>query len=260
MDARRLVTRLGIGSLLILGAATTAPLASMAQARMSAPLVAEVNPADFATAVDHPLFPLASMPPKVLVGQTTDPATGQITKERVELRVSPATEMVAGVEVTVLEEFGYIDGRLDEHSRDYFAQGKDGTVYLFGERVDHFQDGQLIEQPGTWLVGQDVPVPFVYLPAELSVGQTFKPEFVPGLAEDVAIVTALDQSVTTAAGTFDGCAVLTIQDLAGDVVDRSLCAGVGFVKEALAGDSAGVEDPATGEGPEGGVELVKLGA
>jgi hypothetical protein len=243
MDARKWFAGLGVASLLLIGGAS--PLASVAQAQS-----ATVNPADYSATIDHPLFPLTEMAPKLLAGASRDSATGQVSKERVELRVPPATEIVAGVEVTVLEEFGYVDGQLDEHSRDYFAQGKDGTIYLFGERVDHFQDGKLIEQPGTWLVGQDVPVPTVYLPAELAVDQTFVPEEVPGLVKDVATVVALDQVMTTSGGAFEGCATIRVADDQGDIVDRSLCAGVGLVQEVV---------PTDGGEPQGGIELVKLG-
>jgi len=165
--------------------------------------------------------------------RTPAPGTRQVSKQRIELSVSPATELVAGVEVRVQEEFGYVDGKFDVHSRDYFAQGPDGTVYLFGECVAHFQNGKLIEQPGTWLVGQAIPAPTVYLPADLAVGQIFVPEEVPGLVKDVATEVVPDQTVATAAGTFDGCATIRVEDDQGDVVDRSLSAGVGLVREQV---------------------------
>ena len=254
MEIRRWAAGIGIGSLLLLGAAA-APRGGLAQDQ-TAP--ARLNPADYSAVIDHPLFPLTGMPVKLFVGESQDPDTGQVSKERIELRVSPATELVAGVEVTVLEEFGYVDGQLDEHSRDYFAQDSDGTVYLFGERVDHFQNGKLVEQPGTWLVGQDVAEPGVYLPAELAIDQTFVPEEVPGLVKDVATVVALDQSVTTAFAAFDGCATIRVADDQGDVVDRSLCEGVGLVREQVPAGTAGSGEE--GEAPEGGIELASLGA
>lgn len=245
-----------MGALVLLGAAA-APLGGLAQDQ-TAPSAARLRPADYSPTIDHPLFPLTGMPVKLFVGESQDAQTGEVSKERIELRVSPATELVAGVEVTVLEEFGYVDGQLDEHSRDYFAQGPDGTVYLFGERVDHFQDGKLVEQPGTWLVGQDVDAPGVYLPAEIAVDQTFVPEEVPGLVKDVATVVALGQRVTTAFATFDGCATVRVADDQGDVVDRSLCPGIGLVREQVPVGTAGSGEE--GEGPEGGIELVHLGA
>lgn len=258
MQVRRWFAGAGVGSLLLIGAAGRTPVVGPAQEQLASPAATTINPADYSATIDHPLFPLTGMPAKLLAGESQDSGTRQVSKERIELSVSPATELVAGVEVTALEEFGYVDGQLDEHSRDYFAQGPDGTVYLFGERVDHFQNGKLIEQPGTWLVGQDVPAPMVYLPAELAVGQIFVPEEVPGLVKDVATVVAPDQAVATAAGTFDGCATIRVEDDQGDVVDRSLCTGVGLVREQ-------VPDGATpfgeeGEAPEGGIELLKLGA
>lgn len=254
MEIRSWTAGLAVGSLLLLGAAA-APLGSLAQ-EQAAPT--RLSPADYSAVIDHPLFPLTGMPVKLFVGESQDPDTDQVSRERIELRVSPATELVAGVEVTVLEEFGYVDGLLDEHSRDYFAQGPDGTVYLFGERVDHFQDGKLVEQPGTWLVGQDVSAPGVYLPAELAVGQTFVPEEVPGLVKDEATVIALDQTVTTVFATFDGCATIRVEDDQGDVVDRSLCEGVGLVREQVPEGTAGPGEE--GEAPESGIELVNLSA
>jgi hypothetical protein len=276
METRTQLAGLCVGSLLLLGAAT-APLGGLAQDEAAEPAAGTLDPADYSATIDHPFFPLTGMPAKLLVGEMTDPETGEVSKERIELSVPRATERVAGVEVTVLEEFGYVDGELDEHSRDYFAQGPDGTVYLFGERVDHFRDGQILDEPGTWLVGQDVPAPMVYLPAELEPGQTFEPEVVPGLAEDVATVVALDRSVATAAGTFDGCATIRIEDrVEGDVVDRFLCAGAGLVREEVPegmppadeepeeGEDSEASEEEEGEGAEGSeglgsIELVKLG-
>jgi hypothetical protein len=43
------------------------------------------------------------------------------------------------------------------------------------------------------------------MPAALVLDQTFEQEKAPGVAEDQSKVVALDQAVTTPAGTFSGC-------------------------------------------------------
>ena len=92
------------------------------------------------------------------------------------------------------------------------------------------------------------------------MGQTFAPEVVPGLVAETATVVALDRPAATAAGSFAGCAVLRVEDDRGAAVERTLCPGVGLVREAAGGGGeAGEGGEEEGEAPEGGIELVKLG-
>ena len=164
-----------------------------------------LDPADFQTTIDNPFFPLSSLGPKVFEGEEEDPDTGETIKTRLESTVLPDTDMLAGVEVVVLEEKDYEDGDLVELTLDYFAQHRDGSVYYFGERVDEYEGGKVVGHAGQWLTGEGDNQPGVYMPAALVLDQTFEQEKAPGVAEDQSKVVALDQAVTTPAGTFTGC-------------------------------------------------------
>src|SRR4030067_176999 len=105
---------------------------------------AAINPADFQATIDNQWYPLSSLGPRIYEGEEPDPDTGEIVETRLESTVLPETDVVAGVEVLVLEEKNYEDGELVEDTLDYFAQHKDGSVYYFGERVDDYEGGQVV--------------------------------------------------------------------------------------------------------------------
>jgi hypothetical protein len=110
-----------------------------------------------------------------------------------------------GVTVAVLEERAYEDGELVEVALDLFAQHRDGSVHYFGEHVDNFEDGKLRDHAGQWFAGQGGNLPGVIMPATPVLGQTYQQEFAPGIAEDMATVVALNETVVTPVGTFTDC-------------------------------------------------------
>ncbi len=191
---------------LTISAAIMAPAIGLA-GNNSAPS-ASVNPADFSTNITNLLFPLSSLGPKVFEGQETDPDTGELLDTRLESVVLGKTRKVAGVEVLVLEEKAFADGELVERALDFFAQHQDGTVYYFGEAVDNYENGKLVDHEGSWLAGKNGAEPGIIMPAHPFVGQTFNQENAPGVAEDRSRVLALDENVKTPAGRFRGCAKL----------------------------------------------------
>jgi hypothetical protein len=197
---------------------------------------ASLNPADFQAKVDHSLFPLASVGPKVFEGEERDPETGEVIKTRLESTVLPQTDVVAGVAVTVLQEKNYEDGELVESTLDYFAQHRDGTAYYFGERVDEYEGGRVVGHKGQWLAGEGKNQPGIFMPAHVTLGQTFEQEKAPGVAEDTSTIVAVDQSVTTPAGSFKGCVKAEdFSPLAKETEFKYYCPGVGVVREEFPG-------------------------
>ena len=191
-----------------------------------------ISPADFQSSVDHPLFRLSSLKPKVFEGEESDPETGETIRTRLESTVLPQTDRVAGVEVTVLEEKDYENGELVESTLDYFAQHRDGTVYYFGERVDVYEEGKVVGHEGQWLAGEGRNQPGVFMPAELTLGETFVQERAPGVAEDRSKVLASDETVTTPAGSFTGCVKAEDFSPLDNVTEfKFYCPGVGLVRE-----------------------------
>jgi len=219
-------------AVLVLGLAVGALLFAACENGQEEQTPTPVNPADFQAEVDHPLLPLSSLKPKVFEGEERDPDTGEVTKTRVESTVLPGTDVVAGIEVTVVQEKDFQDGELVESTLDYFAQHRDGTVYYLGERVDEYENGNVVGHEGQWLAGEGSNEPGVFMPAQPAVGETFEQEKAPGVAEDESKVVALDQAVTTPAGSFSGCLKTEDYDPLGKVTEfKYYCPGVGLVRE-----------------------------
>jgi hypothetical protein len=196
------------------------------------PADSSIDPADFQATVDNAFFPLSALGPTVFEGEEQDSETGEIIEIRVESTVLAETDIVAGVEVTVVEVKDFEDGELVELTLDYYAQRDDGTVYYLGERVDDFEDGELVGHEGQWLAGEGDNLPGIFMPASPEVGDEFEQERAPGVAEDQSKVIAVDQTVTTPAGTFTGCIKTEDFDPIGDVTEfKYYCPDVGLVKE-----------------------------
>jgi hypothetical protein len=117
------------------------------------------------------------------------------------------------VPTRILQETAFEDGKLLEISHNYFAQADDGTVYYFGEVVDIYEDGAVINHEGSWLVGGptepgDPPdvgnasVPAVFMPGHPELGDRFKPEDVFPVADETGTVVGVGQRVVVPAGRF----------------------------------------------------------
>jgi len=195
---------------------------------------ATLDPGEFQSQVDNPLFPLEPGAAKVYQGEETDPDTGETVDIRVESSVLSETETVAGIEATVVEVRDLEDGELVEMTRDYYAQDKDGTVYYLGEKVDDYEDGEVVGHDGQWIAGEGGAQAGIFMPAEPKVGDEFEQEPAPGVAEDVSKVVEVDQTVTTAAGAFSGCIKTEDRDpISGATEFKFYCPDVGLVREEL---------------------------
>jgi hypothetical protein len=200
----------------------------------SAPAV-DINPADFSTTVDNPLFPLSSYSKLIYEGEEVDSKTGETFSTRVEMSVMPDTaKTVAGVNVLVVQDQAFEDGELVESTLDYYAQHEDGSVYYFGEDVDNYEDGEIKDHDGSWLAGEGENQPGIIMPPSPQVGDVFEQEKAPGIAEDRMTVLSLDESVNVPAGNWEGC--LKTEDVnpldkTGTIEFKFYCTGIGFVAE-----------------------------
>jgi hypothetical protein len=192
-------------------------------ARVQAP--ASIDKSQFTAKVDHRLVPLASVPFTAFAGTDGD------TKTSGTNRLLKKTAVVDGVRVAVLDNREYEDGKLVEHTLDYFAQRHDGSVWYFGERVQNYENGK-VNHEGQWLAGKDNAQPGIYMPAKPKVGQVFAQERAPGVAEDRSTVLAAHLTRKTGAGRFRNC--IKVKDFS--PIDKLTefkyyCAGVGLVHE-----------------------------
>jgi hypothetical protein len=164
-----------------------------------------LDPAQFSTTIDNPLFPLSTMRFKSMQGTERDEEGRRLLRVRVETRVLRRTRLVAGVQVLVVQERDFEGGELVERTLDYFAQDRQGNVWYFGESVDDIEDGRVAGHEGQWLAGRRGAQPGLFMPAAPAVGQTFEQERAPRVAEDRSTVLATGIRLRTRAGRFSGC-------------------------------------------------------
>jgi hypothetical protein len=194
-----------------------------------------LDPAAFSATVDNPLFPISKLRFTRSRGvERTE--SGRRIRLRVEIRVLARKMRVAGVPVTVVEDNDFENGRLVEHTFDYFAQDRDGNVWYFGERIDEYERGRLVGHEGQWLAGEHGAKPGLFMPAAPKVGAAFAQERAPGVAEDRTTVLAVGLRVRTPARVFRGC--IKVRDFS--PLDRTTefkyyCPGVGIAREVESG-------------------------
>lgn len=156
-------------------------------------------------------------------------------KDTDTLTVLKETKMVDGVECRVVEDSEMVNGQLVEFTRDYFAiDSATNDVYYMGEDVNVYKNGTLVDHAGAWLSGVNGAKFGMWLPGSPKAGQRFYQEQAPGAGMDRIEIAAVNEKVTTPAGTFDKCVhVVETSDLEKDLKDhKQFCPGVGLVRDA----------------------------
>ena len=152
-----------------------------------------INPADFTTTIDNNYFPLKEGTTFVYEGGA----------QRGEMTVTSNTKKVMGVQCVVVEDREWEDGKLIERTYDWFAQDKKGTVWYFGEDTKEYENGKVVSTKGSWEAGVDGAKPGIIMQATSKVGESYRQEYYPGEAMDMAKVLSLNASVTVPYGSFD---------------------------------------------------------
>jgi hypothetical protein len=126
---------------------------------------------------------------------------------RVEILVSDETEMVDGIETRVVIESEYEDNEIVEISRNFMALcNRDNSVVYFGEDVDNYDDGQVVNHNGSWRVGQNGASAGLLMPGTLVVGSRYFQEIAKADdAFDRAEILSTEVEFVTPAGTFTNC-------------------------------------------------------
>lgn len=160
-----------------------------------------IDPADFASPVPNPLFPLIPGTNWVYHKITDE---GEL--EVVDVTVTSETIDILGVACTVVNDVVTLDGELIEDTDDYYVNDNLGNVWYFGELAQEFEDGLLVSLSGSFTAGVDGAKPGILMQAVPTVGQTYRQEFFLNEAEDLGTVLSTDESVTIGfGGTYDGC-------------------------------------------------------
>jgi len=116
------------------------------------------------------------------------------------------TRMVDGVETRVVEEKETVGGQLAEVSRNYFAiSRKTGDVFYFGEDVDVYKNGKVVNHEGAWLSGVNGARFGLMIPGMPLLGARYQQEVAPKVAMDRAEIVGLSETLQTPAGRFERC-------------------------------------------------------
>lgn len=168
----------------------------------------KIVPSNFTTKITNKYF---TLPPGKKMVYEKDTEDGV---ERVEIIITDKTKKIMGLKTIVYWDRVWLDVNNDgnfeteeliEDTRDYLAQDKEGNVWYFGEDVDNYEDGVLIDHDGSWLAGKDGAKAGIWMKANPKKGDSYRQEYYKGEAEDMAKVISTTKTVKTPFGTFKNC-------------------------------------------------------
>ena len=140
---------------------------------------------------------------------------------------------IGKVETRIVEEHESVNDEVIEISRNYFAICKEtGTVFYFGEDVDIYKDGKVINHSGAWIAEGNNKAGIV-MPGQLLLGSRYYQEIAPDIAMDRAEIVSLTEIQTTAAGQFNNV-LKTLETTPLEPKEKSYklyAPGIGLIKD-----------------------------
>jgi hypothetical protein len=225
------------------GAAPALAILTIAAACGDSPTQPEYNPqldpADFVAAVTNPFFPLTPGTTHHYQGETVDGIETIVTE------VLSDTRTILGIAATIVHDRVFLDGELIEDTFDWYAQQNTGDVWYLGEDSKEIENGEVVSTAGSWEPGVDGAKPGIVMWGDPAahLNEEYKQEYYVGVAEDVATVIALDESVQVPYGSFTGCIETEDRNLLepGVVEHKFYCPGIGLTLEGPPDGSERVE-------------------
>lgn len=151
----------------------------------------------FSTTGNSPFFPLAPGQ----VSQFEGKVEGEV--ERLVITTTDATIDIGGILTRIVEERHTVDEELVEVSRNYFAHcTENNSVFYFGEDVDNYENGVVVNHDGSWRHGTAGATAGVIMPGLPLLGARYFQEIAPGAALDRAEVIQLNAQTKTPYGVF----------------------------------------------------------
>jgi hypothetical protein len=202
-----------------------------------------IDPRSFTAHVTNPWFPL-------VVGRTMVYTGVKDGKRALDIVVvTRHVKRIEGVSTRVLEDRLYLNGVLEERTRDYYSQDRCGNVWYFGEDTATLDaKGKVTSTDGSFHAGVGGAQPGVFMQARPQVGRWFRQEWYAGQAEDRFKILKRSTAVTVPYGRFRNA--LRAEErthLEPDVVDNKYYVrGVGEVFEGAV------------KGPQESLRLVEI--
>lgn len=188
-----------------------------------APYDPVINPAKFSATITNQYLPMT--PGTIFVYESN-------FGEHNEVAVTNNTKHILGADCREVRDTVKVNGDLTEDTLDWFCQDADGNVWYFGENAKQITDGLIVGVEGSWTGGIDGAKPGIAMKAHPAVGDVYRQEYLPGVAEDMGEVLSLTESVTVPFGSFSNCLKTkdTLPLEPGAVEHKFYCPGVGLVR------------------------------
>lgn len=163
----------------------------------SAPVATpSIDPASFTDQITNPYFPLKT-------GTYVYDGTKDGAPTHGETRVTSDRKVILGVRTVVVHDTLFVNGRLEEDTRDWYAQDSQGDVWYFGEDTKELDPaGHVVSTEGTWIAGKNGAQPGILMSHRPAVGRTYQQEHAKGVAEDRSKVVRTDALISVPAGSY----------------------------------------------------------
>ena len=182
------------------------PKLSPALSKAAANYHPKINPANFSDHVTNPYMPLTPGTTHVLVGLRDGAAT------RHQVTVLHQTKTIRGVRCAVIHDLVTQQGIKLEDTIDWYAQDRAGNVWYFGEATKEYsRGGTVVSTEGSWEAGVDGAQPGIAMKANPKPGPTYRQEYRPGVALDLARVLKVERTAQISGRTFHR--VLVVHDI-----------------------------------------------
>ena len=192
----------------------------------------QIDPSNFTTRVTNRYWPMKPGTTFTFSGHKEG------KPQRVVVAVKRSTRTIMGVKTITVQDTVSTDGKLTENTTDWYAQDRQGNVWYFGEASKDYEKGRMVSTHGSWVAGIDGARPGIVMRADPKPGPTYRQEFRPGVAEDMAKVLSTGGAAKVRAGRF-GSVVTTFESTPlepGKVEHKYYAPGVGLVRAKAAAE------------------------
>ena len=159
--------------------------------------------------IDNTFMPLVVGTTYVYMSETQDGT------EEDTVTVTSGSEMLGGVNCRAVSDVVTLTNDVLDHvpveeTTDWYAQDDDGNIWYCGEdTVEHMYDdmGHFIgdSTEGSWNANEPGAEPGIVMLAHPRTGNSYRQEFLEGVAEDMAKVLRLNAKVSIEMGDFEDC-------------------------------------------------------
>jgi hypothetical protein len=104
-----------------------------------------------------------------------------VIERRIVTTVTDMTKVVNGARTVVVWDRDFNNGELAEEELAFWAQDRQGNVWLLGEYPEEHEDGEFVGAPSTWIAGQDRARAGVIMLAQPRVGALYLQGLAPAV-------------------------------------------------------------------------------